>query len=359
MRFALIILSIVWSVIETTAETSEKAADYQLFKSIQAPQELLFPHFPSSYCASVQVSGGVAEEIRTTIEALHLPPPKFRESFDGKTFRFFLANQDYPPETRELLSGILNPLELIDLIVQSLLELRDPKKFKNLVNTTFLTKQIGIYNKRQVYFLKLGPKDKRFAYRYDDRGAYIQERWLTGLTVVVDTASLLVHKIVEEKYGRRFEVNTQSAEIDTLITTYLFDYNFKDDMVFPKHLKVMLNDHEMLSIKTSYREFRKKYVFDEKVVCCRNGKNTTTCLELTYNEYRRKKCKTKKPAHEKPNQNYAKKLIGAAQLSRKASELLREGNISESIRVFQELIERYEGTPQAIEAQRLLLHLPH
>jgi hypothetical protein len=108
----------------TVAEKQTRSGPYDpghlLLRTIKSPQQLLFPHFAKRYCVPVTLSGPIADEMGKAITDAGLEQPGYRESFDGKRFSLFLSNENYPLYTRDLLSGILNPPEMIDMAVSSI-----------------------------------------------------------------------------------------------------------------------------------------------------------------------------------------------------------------------------------------------
>ena len=109
---------------------------FAIVKSIKSPQELLFPFFPKKYCVPVTLSGKIADEMKSALDSLKLELPHYQEKFDGKSFNLVLGEEGYSTKTRELLSGILNPVELIDIVVSSVVKYREANKFSEIIRET-------------------------------------------------------------------------------------------------------------------------------------------------------------------------------------------------------------------------------
>jgi hypothetical protein len=338
-----------------TAAIAEESPEFKILKSIKAPQDLLFPHFPPRYCARAHLSGDVAEEMVTAIKNLQLESPFFREYFDGKEFHLYLANSNYPEQTRELLSGLLNPLELINMAVESVIKYKSEKGFAELREQAAATHEISDTDGRSVYRIKLTPRKEYFGYSYNDNGAYIDESWLKELTVVVDSSSGLVYEIDARRQDRHYTVEaTEKPAAREIILKYVFSYEIRNGIPLPSEMSFFTNDEPVLEIKALYGEFGKETVFTRKTICVQQ-ESQKSCLDIGYTDFKGKACPSSK---KRDTKIYNRKLEKAALLSKKAADLLRNGNISSSTSVLEELIEKYGDTPQAVEARRLLAKLP-
>ena len=276
------------------------------------------------------------------------------ESFDGSNFHLSITNETYPEQTRDLLSGVLNPLEMIDLIIQSLVKYKSTQKFAELIAETNPQMQKSSTNPSMLV-IHLTPRGKRFAYNYDDNGALIQESFTTQMDIVIDTTTYLVHEISTRKLHRQFSTDvTKEPSFDTLNIKYLFKYNdYFKNRVLPYQLQIFSNNKQTLEIGVNYRQEGASIVFDKKEIFSIDDSRKSD-LVITYGKYSMVSCKIKKSSAQQIN----KKLMAASTLSRKAEDYLRKGNISASARVLREIAEKYEDTPQAVEARRLLSQLP-
>ena len=197
---------------------------YTLLKSIKSPQELLFPAFPKHYCVPVTLSGKIADEMKGALDSLKLEPPKYTERFDGKAFNLILANESYSGKTRELLGGIMNPVELIDLVVSSVVKYREPQKYGEIIRDTKIAQDTITYKGRSAYIIRLTPKGERFGYLYQDVGAFVHESWLTMLTITLDATSSVVYELSTIRYSRTYDANADRPAADIMNARYLFYY---------------------------------------------------------------------------------------------------------------------------------------
>ena len=330
---------------------------YTLLKSIKSPQELLFPSFPKRYCVPVTLSGKIADEMKGALDSLKLETPKYTERFDGKAFNLVLSNETYSGKTRELLGGIMNPVELIDLVVSSVVKYREPQKYGEIIRDTKIAQDTATYLGRSAYIIRLTPKGERFGYLYQDVGAFVHESWLTMLTITLDATSKVVYELSTIRYSRTYDANADRPAADILNARYLFLYEQQDSVLLPKRLNVFFNNVEVLKIEASYRKQDKLFVFDKKEICS-SLDGVSSCLSESYGDYRFRGCDSLMSLSKNPDKNYSKNLEKAAALSKEASEKMRNGQITESVRVLQKLVEQYGDTPQAVEARRLLSQLP-
>ncbi len=328
---------------------------YTLLRNIRSPQELLYPFLPKRYCVPVTLSGGIAEEIGRTLDTLKVGLPVFAEAFDGKGFHLSLASRDFPAVTHELLSGILNPVELIDIIVDSFVKYREESRFADLISTTTVRVDTVKWAGKPALVVLLLPKNEKFAATFDDQGAYTHESWLTALTITMDAVSHLVYELSTIKCSRTFASGDEKPVTSTINARYRFNYEVQAEALLPKTLIVYFNDVEVLKVDASYRREKKKIVFDKKEICCvTDGK--PSCLTVGYGAYTAGGCE--KVAAAAAPKNYSKRLEKADALSQKAGEKLRSGDIAGSLSLFRKLIDDYGDTPQAVEARRLLNQLP-
>jgi hypothetical protein len=334
--------------------SAENKTSYDILRSIRSPQELLFPVLPKKFCVPVLLSGSIAEEMSGALKNMNLDSPSYKESFDGSNFHLCIANQSYPEQTSDLLSGVLNPLEMIDLIVKSLVKYKSVQKFTELIAETNIELQKSSTNSNAIK-VHLTPRGDRFAYNYDDNGAFIQESFITEMDIIIDTVTHLVHEINTRKKHRQFSTDvTKEPQFDTINIKYAFNYTeFSKGVLLPYQLQIFSNNKQTLEIDVTYRHEGQDIVFDKKEIFSVHDSNRSN-LVITYDKYATSICKTKKNSVQQIN----KRLIAASALSTKAVDHLRKGNIGASVRVLREIVEKYDDTPQAIEARRLLSQLP-
>jgi hypothetical protein len=344
-----------WSAPKETV-APEVAKGYAILRDLRSPQDLLFPHFPRQYCVPVALSGRIADEMKGALDSLKLEAPNYNERFNGKEFHLVLANENYSANTRELLGGILNPVELIDIVVSSIVRYREDDKYSELVRDTRLEKESTAYDGRAAVVVRLTPRGERFAYSYQDFGTFVHESWLTMLTLTIDPATKIVYELSTIRYSKTTVSDTATRAPDVMKTRYLFTYTTQDGVLLPHSLTVFFDTTEALKITASYRKEGKEFVFDTKEICSSiNG--APSCLNVRYNEYHFTGCDAIAPMP-KGQKDYARSLEKAAELSVEANDKLRQGKITESVRVLQRLIDEYGETPQAIEAKRMLSQLP-
>ena len=332
---------------------------YALLRSVQSPVDLLLPHLPGSYTVPVTLSGVAADEMKHTLEKLNLEAPRYEEVFDAnRRFYLNLSNADYPLETRECLTGILNPVEMMEIVVASALKYRDKDMFSIIMKETNIATTVETIDGTRNYKFLVTPKGRYFGYSYQDMGAYARESWLTSLTLVMDSASHRANELVLQKYARQFEATqSQKPPADSFLTRYSFMYRPFDGVVLPCEMKLRVNGAPMLSVSASYRVLDGRYrVFDTRKICS-SDQDSASCLTMRYGQYRTGEIPAAIRKPPRPSA-YAKNLERAARLSRDALTSLREGNIETSVRLCKKIVAQYPETPQAVEARHLLSGLP-
>ena len=332
---------------------------YTLLRSVQSPLDLVLPHLPGSYTVSVTLSGGAADEMKRTLEKLDLEAPQYEEVFDAnRRFYLNLSNANYPLETRECITGILNPVEMMEIVMASALKYRDKDMFSIIMKETNVSTSIKTIEGARYYRVGVVPKGRYFAYSYQDKGAYARESWLTALTLVMDSASHRARELVLQKCARQFEAaSREKPPVDSFLTGYSFMYRSFDGVVLPSELVVRVNGAPTLSLSASYRVLDGRYrVFDTRKICS-PGRDSASCLTMQYGRYRTGEIPATVRRPLRPAA-YAKNLERAAQLSRDALASLRDGNMETSVRICKKIVAQYPETPQAVEARHLLSGLP-
>jgi hypothetical protein len=332
---------------------------YSLLRSVQSPVDLLLPHLPGSYTVAVALSGTAADEMKRTLEKLNLEAPQYEEVFNtNRRFYLNLSNANYPLETRECITGILNPVEMMDIVMTSAMKYRDNDMFSIIMKETNVSTSTETIDGTRIYNVRVVPKGRYFAYSYQDNGAYARESWLTALTLVIDSASRRPNELVLRKYARQFEaVRKEKPPVDSFLIRYSFTYRSFDGIILPSDLGLWVNGAQTLSVSATYRVIDGRYrVFDTRTICFR-GPDSASCLTMKYGRYRTGEipAAVRKPLRPAA---YAKDLERAAQLSRGALTSLREGNIETFIRICKKIVGQYPETPQAVEARHLLSGLP-
>lgn len=349
---------IVIACIAVLAQGAQAAGQtpHDVLRRIRSPLDMARPCMPRRYVVPVQVHGSMAEQIGATLAERGLEKPQFEERMDLGTFSLVLANQAYTIDTRELVSGILNPPEMIDLVVRSVIRYHDPDTFRQVIDeTNAVVKPVPDAPGRVAVVLT--PKGKRFAYRYQDLGTNVDESWLEGLTVVMDTTHNLIHELVQQRRIRRYTIQrTTAPSVQKLTIRYAFSYDSSTGHALPRRLEVFVHDRSSMVVEATYRTEGKHVVFDERSVCHGRG-DTRSCLYMRYGSYRFEKPRPL-PPKSKPTEA-VREIERAAELSREAMEQLRAGDIRASLRTLQRLIDEHPRTPQALEARRLLEDLPY
>ncbi|MBD3422728.1 MAG: hypothetical protein GF398_21655 [Chitinivibrionales bacterium] len=335
------------------------ADGYELLRAIPSPIVLLKPHFPRGYRAQVQLSGDVAAEIKQAFGNMQMPDPEFVEILDKRgRLRLILANRNYPEKTRELLSGMINPTEMMDMVIASVTRYKGVDQLKKLRKQTNLSSKDTTWNSRPAIEIVLTPTGKRFGYLYEDLGAYVQESWLTKVRFVVDRRNHLVYTMNFTRHARTLTANQQSPP-QTIASqhAYTIAYQQVDNHPLPVSLHVHIDKKPALLIEVTYRKENKHLVFDKRVITYtyRNGSEAT--LSMDYKEYSFKNI-PRSAGTKNSTGKYGKRLAKAAELSRKAASALEEGDITAALRHLHHLAESYPETPHAVEAKKLLASLP-
>lgn len=332
--------------------------NYELLRGIPSPYEMIDPLFPSEYRFNVALSGDVAEEMKSTLEKMGYPAPHYEEIRSKKDgFRLVLSNPEYPVETRDLISGILNPTEMIESLLSSLLKYRNPEKFGVLKDETNAERTRETIDGKVCYRITLTPRGERFNYHYEDMGSYVQELWLTKLVTVIDSAHHRIYELSIDKHSRHVPANaTRKPKVESSAYNYRFEYAPVNDHLLPSDLVLHIDGKESVVLKASYRPHDDGIVFEHRSICYQTPSNKKNCLSMQYQEATDARASATKKA--RPGKR-GKHLIRAARLSRKATSALKDGDFSSAVRNLQKLVDDYPGTPQAIEAKKVLSTFPY
>lgn len=325
---------------------------------VRAPLDLLDPLLPSRYSVPVYLSGAIADEMARSILNLDLPSPEYREIRNRKDGLLLeLTNKQYTSRTRRLLSGVLNPLEMIDAVLKGLLELSDEEGLSKLTGETRIHVLQPANVKAPLVRYVFVPKGDRFQYEYRDYGAAVTESWLSRLELVLDTSSMLAMEIKATAVDRKITASPSSRpQVDTTVRTYRTAYDTLNGHIVPTELEVVINSKPSLRITAEYRMDGDYAVFDRREICCIVDNSAPRCLVIRYGTYEMGR-KAARKERSQPSGN-AVKLKRAAGLAFEASQALRTGEIQTAIRLMNTIAEKYPGTPQAAEARELLRGLP-
>ncbi|MBD3343485.1 MAG: hypothetical protein GF401_00310 [Chitinivibrionales bacterium] len=331
---------------------------YAILESIPTPVDLLKKRFPPAYRVPVTLAGHIADEMARTLKEMGLADPEFEELLKrkGRT-RLVVVNKEYPGQTSELISGILNPTEMINGIIQSLLRFQSKEQFEMLKNETVFHRRSLRFKDKEAVCIELTPRGERFGYSYEDMGTYINEEWLSRLSVVIDEQKKHVYEITARRHTRNQTIKqTDKPVIKTQEMRYLFSYVPIEDMPAPAGLDLYLDSNLTLSIAATYRKAEKYIVFDTRSICHRKTDNDQNCLTMNYGAYEFSLFGPR--VAKKESKNYAGKLAKAAGLSRKAAQHIEKGEIAGALRVYKKIIDDFPETPHAVEARELIRSIP-
>ncbi len=357
--FCVALVALLWSSGQCKKAPLPEA--YEMLRNVQSPDQVVFSRMPPQYTVPITLSGDIAEEMEKTLHDINLETPHYEEVLDkSRQFRLLLANRNYSLETRDLLSGVLNPAEMIDIVVSSVLKYRQDDQFRDIVDQTAITRSSGRLGKAAVVRFDLSPKGTYFGYDYEDMGAYIRESWLSSLTCVVDSATRCVYQLVVHKHSRTFAADqVRKPPVDSSVLSYTFTYGVFDGVTMPSGLFLSVNGTTSLTLEATYRWQDKYMVFDTRKICYVNAKKAgaPTCLMMTYGAYRLA-AEPSMPQHALNPSAYGRNLEKAARLSRDALSRLRSGKIDAALQILKRVAADFPETPQAVEARKLLDGLP-
>jgi hypothetical protein len=351
--------SIVLALAVLSHAKSNHSAQFEFLSSIRAAGDLVAPMLPRTYAVPVRLTGTIADEMRTTLKGLDLEEPEYMEIYDRKNgFSLILSNDYYSSDTRELLAGILNPIDMIDAVLNSIVRYRQEDKLDNMLYETKAKRQLIVNKGKAKWVVLLEPSGERFAYDYEDMGAYIHETWLTSMEITVDSASMLAEKLVLKKYSRLYSADSTGRPSPSGRSyQYDFHYDTLTGKPMPVKMTLAIDGVLSLSMEAAYRTAGSSIVFASRKICYETKGGKQACLELEYGEYQ---INADLQAFKNGNKNAtsSNKIKQAAALALKAEEAIRTGNIKVAMRTLKNIIQNCEGTPQAVEARKLLEGLP-
>ena len=354
---ALSLLSVL--AVCTAAGERHSATAHRVLERIHSPIDLAAPLLPPRYVVPVTLSGAVADEIVEALGGMGLEAPRYEEHMNRRgAFSLVLSNHSYSLDTREMLSGILNPLELIHVAVNAIVRYRNPETFARLAGETRATVQKAEPHDNSRCRIELWPLGERFAYEYRDRGTAVNETWLIGLTALVDTVENLIYELLQRKCSREFDIQQASPPpVDSITSRYVFSYVDVDGHRLPSQLQLFVDGRPALELSVTYRRVEKYTLFETRTICRHSDDTGDTCLVMHYGTYRFSRTGKATPRPTRPSR-HTRDIARAADLAHRAAEALRKGDIAASFRLTRRLVDLYPDTPQAIEAKRILRGIP-
>ena len=323
---------------------------------IKTPHELLSKYLPKRYTASLALSGSIADEIKVILDTLEIDTPRYSEIFHRKKgSQLIITNNKYTSQNRDLISGILNPIELTGIVLNSILQ------YKEVDNLLHMQKETTVSVKEDSSFtiLEIKPTGTRFNYKYKDVGAYIYETWLTMLSITVDPSTMLAHELSLTKHSRTFSPDQAKKPTPKKNRhTYIFKYEKFQNVSVPAKLDLYVDTFLTLTLSASYRQIDRFILFDSREITYFFKNKAESKLLIEYQSYNFEI--TQKEAETAGSfGKYTAKLKKAAACARKAADALNKGDTQTALGLLQTIIENYPGTPQAVEAQKLLSGLPN
>lgn len=351
-----VIICICISVSALAASPQKLSKPYNIISKIKSPHELLSDHLPKRYTASLALSGSIADEIKVILDTLEIDTPRYTEIFNKKKgTRLIITNKEYASQTRDLISGILNPIELTGIVLNSILQ------YKEIDNLLHMQKEttVSVKQDSSLTVLEIKPTGTRFCYKYKDVGAYIYETWLTALSITVDPATMLAHKLSLTKNSRTFSPDQAKKPVPKESRyAYVFRYEQIENAPVPVQLDVYVDTLLTLTLSAAYRQIDRFILFDNREIVHFFRKKSASRLVITYESYNFEMTQEATETAE-PSGKYTAKLKKAAVCARKAVDALNNGDTQTALGLLKTIIENYPGTPQAVEAQKLLSGLPN
>ncbi len=347
----------ILSVITFSSAGNRLSDEYRPLARIQSPVRLLTDYLPRHYTVPLTLSGSIAREIKAVLDTMKISMVQYTEHFNRKKgFQLLITNSDYTTRTRDLLAGILNPVDMTDIVLRTILEYQKKETLIRLQNETVITtsqeKKSGMLTR-----YTLVPKGERFCYRYTDRGAFIHESWLTKLQVAIDAHTMLAHELTLRKHTRTFSTYQENKpEPSVSEYVYRFEYTMVNNVPVPSRLTLLIDSVKTLTLAAAYVSHERFILFDQREITYFLPDESPSHLTIRYGAYQFSNAQ--KVSNPFTSGKYSKKLKRAAELSRKAIEALDTGRIQKAVNLFQTIVDHYPGTPQAVEAQKLLSGLP-
>jgi hypothetical protein len=323
---------------------------------IKTPHDLLSDHLPKRYTASLALSGSIADEIKAILDTLEIDTPHYSEIFHiKKGSQLIITNNKYTSQNRDLISGILNPIELTGIILNSILQYREVDNLLHMQKET----TVSVKGDSSLTIFEIKPTGTRFNYKYRDVGSFIYETWLTMLSITLDPSTMLAHELSLSKHSRTFSPDqAKKPAPHKNVYTYTFQYKKVENIHVPTNLDLYVDSLRTLTLSASYRQIDRFILFDKREITygLKNKKESNLLIE--YQKYifeiMQKEVETVGSLGK-----YTAKLKKAAVYARKAVDALNKGDTQTALNLLQTIIENYPGTPQAVEAQKLLSGLPN
>lgn len=352
--------ALVFGCMAADAASGKLPESYALLARIQPPFDMMRRSLPDRYTVPVTLSGSVAVEIAAVLDSLHIRTPEYIEVLDKSAddFRLIIINKDYTVQSRDLISGILNPVEMIDVILSSFLKYREEKSLHRMSSETGIARELMVVDGAPMYHFTITPAGTRFSYAYDDAGTHVRETWLSSLTVTVDSATMTARELTMTRHARVIGADQQdkpsAAESHH---RYVFAYAPVRDVVLPSRLDYYIDTVHTLTLSAEYRVVGRYILFDKRTIRYNLQGEPAPYLHMDYGAYMLNTMPTI-PKTAGIGSDYTRRLRKAAVLSRKAVASLNKGRIRAAARVLRAIVEDYPGTPQAVEAGRVLSGLP-
>ncbi len=361
MRLCVIFIILFSFSISTEISAKQKLNDsYTIITRIKSPLEMISDIFPKRYSVPVTLSGSIADEIASILDTINIDKPLYSEYYDRKNgFVLSIINEQFPSQTREMISGILNPIDMTGVILNYLLKYRETDNLIKLQKeTTINTKNVKKGDSTMI-LIEIKPKGTRFCYEYKDFGAYLHESWLSEMSITIDSSTMVAQELSIVKHLCDYNATQQKRPAPKKFhQLYKFTYAEIKGSPIPSTFDLYIDSQLTLSFSASYREFDKYTTFDRREITYFLNDKPASDLIMKFMKYDLS-VEKKIIKEDKIKDEYAKNLKRAAAYSRKATEALNSGRIQKAVQLMQMIIDNYPHTPQAVEAKKLLSGLQY
>ncbi|MFW5960661.1 MAG: tetratricopeptide repeat protein [Chitinivibrionales bacterium] len=317
---------------------------------IKSVRTLLLQRLPEEYTVPVTLKGDLGKRVETCLDSMGFDSPGFYETYSrDEGFNLYIDNENMPPYTHRMISGILNPIEMSNVILNTFTSYRKYSVMKDLLKETVVKRKTIKEDGVEFLVMEFSPRDEKFKYASIDNGPAIRESWL-------DTMALKIKGTMEVKEVMLVKHNVlhynNKKEKTRVKQGYSFDYKKIGKTLLPLEMRLFTDDTLSLKVNAEYRIADEEILFKNREIVFLDREGNERRLIIEYGKYVFDSKRV--DVREGQGDGFSEEIIRAAEIAGEAQEALSEGEMDRAYLMYRRLLRRYPETPQAVEARELL-----
>ncbi len=317
---------------------------------IKSVRTLLLQRLPEEYTVPVTLKGDLGKRVEASLDSMGFDSPGFCETYStDEGFNLYIDNENMPPYTHRMISGILNPIEMSNVILNTFTSYRKYSVMKALLKETVVKRKSIKEDGVEFLVMEFSPREEKFKYTYRDNGPAIRESWLDTMALKIKGTMEIKEIMVVKKSVLHYN---NKKEKNSVKQVYSFDYKKIGKTLLPLEMRLFTDDTLSLKVKAEYRIADEEILFKNREIIFLDRDGNERRLIIEYGKYVFDS--KRMDVREGYEDGYSEQILKAAEIAAEAQEALSKGEMDRAYLMYRRLLRRYPDTPQAVEARELL-----